>query len=333
MSIKAVVLRVLNNPLEQLGEESASLRFAFTKSTSASRRNETVSPSSISDIKFSFVSATNFFKTENFTSDTDVVASTGTQSAVLTSASATREQEISFSVPGAFSIMKQSPPCDSEIIYAGQKRKDRGSDDYVPAFKRLRSIIICPENDSGKTDDKSKSVSDNTCYIERRPTADQKSWLQNQHTVTEEDVFSMAIRDNHVDRQGDDAAPVHGAQYPPSNRSLLPQNSNMKTKLEPFRELLIKRDSGYHECEEHHDEVKSVSESPVKKTRSFRTPSPPPEREIIPESTLELRTITTVEDLFEELEEEEEEEEHVKEDIYKDCHSDEDDGRELTFVQ
>jgi hypothetical protein len=249
---------------------------------------------------------------------------------VLTSAYTTGEQETSCSVPDAFK--KQSSSCDSEIIYAGQKRKDRDSDDHVPAFKRLRSILPCSENDSGKTDNDSKSTSENTCYIERKPTADQKSWLQNQNTVTEEDVLSIAIRDNHVDRQDDMAAPVLVAQYHPSNQPLPLQSSNMKTNLERFQKILIKRDSGYHECEEHHDDLETSSKVPVKRDRSFRTPSPPPRRKIIPPSTLEIRTISTVEDLFEELEEEEEEE-HVKEDVYKDCNSDEDDGRELTFVQ
>lgn len=282
------------------------------------------------------MSATNFFKTENFIPDSHVLASNRTQSAVPTPAYTTGEQETSCSVPDAFNIKKQSSSCDSEIIYAGQKRKDRDSDDLMPAFKRLRSIIPCSENDSGKRDNGFKSTSNNTCYIERKPTADQKLWLQNQNTVTEEDVLSMAIRDNNVDRQDDKASPVLVAQYHQYHQSDQPlplQSSNMKTSLEQFQKLLLKRDSGYHECEEHHDEVKTSSELPVKTDRSFRTPSPPPRRKIIPPSTLEIRTISTVEDLFEELEEEEEEEEHTKEDIYKDCNSDEDDGRELTFVQ
>jgi hypothetical protein len=292
-----------------------------------SRPNDPDSLSSISDISFSFVPASNFFQTEKFNPDVDFLASNDTQNVAHALAYTTGEQEKRSTGAYTFDIKDQYSSCDTEIIYAGQKRKDRDNDDYVPAFKRLRSIIPCSEKNLGTADSNFKSTtSDDICYIERKPTADQKSWLQNQNTLHEEDVISLAIRGN-ADRQDGKTAQVLATIHDESSQQLH-ENSNKKTSLDHLEKLLIKRDSGYHECDQHPNEVKASSESPDGIDRSLRTPSPPSRHKVIQPSTLELRTICTVEDLFEELEED-----HIKEDVHKDYYTDEDDGRELVFVQ
>ncbi|KAI9280148.1 hypothetical protein BC943DRAFT_331212 [Umbelopsis sp. AD052] len=173
------------------------------------------------------------------------------------------------------------------------------------------------------TDGHLKSTTgESICYIERKPTADQKAWLQNQDTLHEKDVISMAIRDK--SDQHDNKTLLVMLQEESSQQ--LNEDSSKKTTLEHVNKSLIKLDSGYHEYDEDHHDTKASSESSGPIDRSMRTPSPPPRRKIIPPATLEKRTISTVEDLFKELEEEEE---YIKEDA---VYADEDDGRELIFV-
>ncbi|KAH8553053.1 hypothetical protein BGW37DRAFT_488213 [Umbelopsis sp. PMI_123] len=217
---------------------------------------------------------------------------------------------------------------DSEQSYAGSKRKERDHDDFVPAFKRLRTLVLYSKRTQADEGDGLTSPSEDLRYIERTPTTDQNLWLPKKATSKQGEAITIEIRDN-TDRQDEITSTTLDAQHDDEAIQQVHDKINVYNHRGNSNKTLVKRDSGYHECTDQRNEMKSLAKSTNHIDGGYRTPSPDIRPKITPPpSNLEIRTISTVEDLFEELEDDE----RIERNIYKEPICEENDGSELVYV-